>query len=66
MDDDIFDEVKGESDSLAGLILELEGKIPEKGDETRFQNYTFTIAEVDLKRIRRIKVNISKDKDDQV
>jgi len=64
VDDDIFDEVKGESDSLAGLILELEGKIPEKGDETCFQNYTFTIAEVDLKRIRRIKVNISKVEND--
>lgn len=60
-DDDIFNEVKGESDSLAGLILELEGKIPEKGDETNFLNYTFKIVEVNLKRIKRIKVTISKN-----
>ena len=63
VDDDIFDEVKGDSDSLAGLILELEGKIPEKDDETSFLNYTFKIMEVDLKRIKRIKVNISEEKD---
>jgi gliding motility-associated protein GldE len=64
VDDDIFDEVKGESDSLAGLILELEGKIPEKGDETSFLNYTFKTVDVDLKRIKRIKVMISKAKDE--
>jgi len=64
VDDDIFDDVKGESDSLAGLILELEGKIPEKGDETRFLNYTFIMEEVDLKRIRRIKVNIASNNDE--
>ena len=61
VDDDIFDEVKGESDSLAGLILEFEGKIPEKGDETKFLNYIFKIVEVDLKRIKRIKVSISEN-----
>jgi gliding motility-associated protein GldE len=58
VDDNIFDEVKGESDSLAGLILELEGMIPEKGTETRFDNYTFITEEVDLKRIKLIKVHI--------
>jgi gliding motility-associated protein GldE len=57
-DDNIFDEVKGDSDSLAGLILELEGKIPEKGDETTFSKYAFKVEEVDLKRIRRIRVSI--------
>jgi gliding motility-associated protein GldE len=57
-DDNIFDEIKGDSDSLAGLILELEGKIPEKGDESSFSKYKFTVEEVDLKRIRRIRVSI--------
>ena len=64
IDDDIFDEVKGESDSLAGLILELEGKIPEQGDETSFMNYTFKIIEVDLKRIKRIRVTITEEPDE--
>jgi gliding motility-associated protein GldE len=57
-DDDIFDTVKGDSDSLAGLMLELLGKIPEKDDEISFMSYTFKATEVDLKRIRRILVTI--------
>jgi gliding motility-associated protein GldE len=61
IEDEIFDEVKGESDTLAGLILELKGKIPEKGDETHFLNYTFKAIEVDVKRIKRIMVTISTD-----
>jgi len=60
-DDDIFDAVKGDSDSLAGLMLELIGKIPEKNDEVRFKDYIFKATEVDLKRIRRIKVTIKQD-----
>lgn len=57
-DDNIFDEIKGDSDSLAGLILELKGKLPEKGDRITYLNYTFVVLEVDQKRIRRIKVSI--------
>lgn len=57
-DDNIFDEIKGDSDSLAGLILELEGKLPEKGDQVTYLNYTFAVIEVDQKRIRRIQVSI--------
>ncbi len=64
VNDDIFDEIKGDSDSLAGLILELEGKIPEKGKETRCRNYIFKIAEVDLKRIKRVMVTITEELDE--
>jgi len=63
-DDDIFDEVKGDSDSLAGLVLELEGKIPEKGEETMCRNYIFKIVEVDPKRIKRIMVTITEEPDE--
>lgn len=65
-DDDIFDEVKGDSDSLAGLMLELLGKIPEKDDEISFNNYTFKAIDVDLKRIISIKVSIKADKDEDI
>ena len=63
-DDAIFNEVKGDSDTLAGLILELEGKIPEKDEETIFRNYVFKVVAVDLKRIKRIRVSISKQADE--
>ena len=55
---DILDDVKGESDSLAGLILENQGKIP-KIDEIIIKNFTFQIEAVDLRRIKRIKVTIN-------
>lgn len=57
-DDEIFDEIKGDSDTLAGLILELKGKIPDKGDITNIKNFAFTIDEVDNRRIKRIKVHV--------
>jgi len=59
IEDDIFEEVRGESDTLAGLILELEGSIPERGDLTTFQNFSFKIKAVDNRRIKQIEVSIS-------
>ena len=56
---DILDDVKGESDSLAGLILENQGKIPKIGDEIIIKNFTFQIEAVDLRRIKRIKATIN-------
>ena len=49
----------GTSDSLAGLILEHEGKIPKIGDIIKIKNFTLQIEEVDLRRIKRIKVSIN-------
>ena len=40
---DYFDEVKGDAETLAGLILELKGNIPEKGEVLAYQPYTFTM-----------------------
>lgn len=57
-EDTVFDEVKGEADSLAGLILELKGEIPVKNDTINYKNYVFTIEAVDNRRIKQIKVEI--------
>jgi putative hemolysin len=51
----IFEEEKGESETLAGFILEISGKFPKKGAEINFKSYTFTIEAVDKKRIKQIK-----------
>jgi gliding motility-associated protein GldE len=61
IEDDIFDDVKGESDSLAGLILELEGEIPEKGTCIFHRNFEFKILASDDRRIQRIKVSVKPD-----
>jgi CBS domain containing-hemolysin-like protein len=58
---DYFDDVKGDSDSLAGLILELKGVIPNKGEVIKFSPYIFTIESSDSRKIKRIKVQIKKD-----
>lgn len=55
---DTFDKVKGESDSLAGLILELEGDIPKENSVVSIGDFEFTIMEVDHSRIRKVKVTI--------
>ncbi len=53
-----FDEIKGEAETLAGLILEIKGGFPKKGEVIKLDNYEFTIEHVDEKRIHRIKLEV--------
>jgi putative hemolysin len=53
---DLFDSIKGEADTLAGLILEIKGDFPELYEEIQFKNFTFKIESEDKRRIKRIKV----------
>jgi gliding motility-associated protein GldE len=55
---DTFDKVKGASDSLAGLILELSGDIPKINDVIPCGDFEFTVAEADSSRIKKVKVAI--------
>lgn len=55
-DTQIFEDVKGESESLGGLILELNTKLPRAGEKIYFDKYVFTIVSVDAKRIKRVRV----------
>ncbi len=56
--DTIFDEVKGDADTLAGLILELRGEIPKQNETIQCKQFIFTIKQVDNRRIKEIKVSI--------
>jgi len=58
LEDDYFDKVKGEADTLAGLILELRGEIPKLNDKLAYRNLSFMIVSVDQRRIKKIKVTI--------
>ncbi len=62
-DEDPFEEVRGESETLAGLILELTGEIPQKGQTINYRNYSFRIESADKRRIKEIRVEI-KDSND--
>jgi putative hemolysin len=55
---DIFDVVKGDSDSLAGLVLELAGEIPKPLKVVTAGDFEFTVLEVEKNRIQKIKVTI--------
>ncbi len=56
LDDSIFDKVEGDADTLAGLILELEGEIPTAGALINYGNFVFKIISSDMRRIKQIKV----------
>jgi len=59
-DEDLFEEVRGESETLAGLILELTGEIPQKGQIIKYGEFTFIIEIADKRRIKEIRVEINK------
>ncbi len=54
----LFTEVKGESDTLAGLILEIRKELPAKGDKVQFLHFEFEIDSVDHRRIKRVRVKV--------
>jgi putative hemolysin len=60
---DPFENVRGESETLAGLILELTGEIPQNGQEIKEAGFTFRIESVDKRRIKEIRVNLDRDDD---
>ena len=59
IEDDPFEDVRGESETLAGLILELTGEIPQKGQIITFGNFTFRIESADKRRIKEIRVELN-------
>ena len=55
---DQFDTVDGESETLAGLVLELAGKFLEKNEKVNYNAYTFKVESVDQRKLIRIKVTV--------
>ena len=58
IDGKLFEDVKGESDTLAGFIIEQAGKILLKGEKVVFENFTFVVESADERKVKRIKVVI--------
>ncbi len=57
-DDTVFEDNKGEAETLAGFILENSGGFPKRNSKIKFENYVFTIESLDKKRIKRVKVTL--------
>ncbi len=58
IDSSPFDEFKGDSETIAGFILEISQSFPKTNSKIVFENFTFTIESVDKKRIKQVKVSI--------
>ena len=56
VDDDEFEEIQGEADTMAGMLLELKGDFPQVHEKLDYKNYSFEIMEIDGRRISRVKV----------
>ena len=57
---ELFESVKGDSETLAGLLLEIAKRFPKKGQKIRFEGHIFTVEEIDQMRIKQVKVVLPK------
>lgn len=58
LDEDTFDEVEGEADTIAGLLLELKGDFPALHEKVTYKNYEFEVLALDSRRIQKVKFTI--------
>lgn len=61
LDEDIFEKVAGDADTLAGLLLELKGEFPTIHEKLKFNQFLFEVLEMDARRIMKVKLTILKD-----
>jgi putative hemolysin len=59
-----FEEIKGEADSLAGLLLEIKGNFPGFHEEIKYKNFVFKVIQLSKRRIKKIKLTINTSKKD--
>ena len=65
VDDEIFEDVEGDADSIAGLLLEIKGDFPKLHEKIEYLNFTFEIQEMEERRISKVKVVVHQSNDDQ-
>ena len=58
LEDEMFEDVRGEAETLAGLILELKGDFPMLNDTIKCKNIRFTVTDMDKRRIKEVRVKI--------
>jgi putative hemolysin len=61
LNDDFFDDIKGEADSLAGLLLEIKSNFPKQNEKLSFHHIDFYVESIDNRRIKKIKVIFNKN-----
>ena len=58
LDSTFFDDIEGDADTVAGLLLDLVGDLPQKHQTVRFMQFTFEVLEVDERHISKVKVSV--------
>ncbi len=61
IEEELFEDIRGESETLAGLILELTGEIPQKGQIIKTGDFIFRIESADRRRINEVRVEINRN-----
>jgi gliding motility-associated protein GldE len=61
-DDTDFEAHKGESETIAGFVLEISGRFPKRGEKIPFKGFSFTVESIDKKRLKQIKVTLPHEK----
>jgi gliding motility-associated protein GldE len=65
LDEEVFEPVVGEADTLAGLLLELKGEFPKLHEVLTFQTFSFEVLEMDARRILKVKVTIKPERSNE-
>ena len=64
VEEELFEEEKGETETLAGFILEVSGKFPKVKEVIKFRHLSFKIEAMDKRRVKQIKVTINRKLDE--
>ena len=62
IDTDVFEDIEGDADTLAGLLLEIKGEFPKLHEKLKYEHYQFEVLEMDARRILKVKVIIEDTK----
>ena len=61
-DSDVFEDIEGDADTLAGLLLEIKGEFPKLHEKLKYEHFEFEVLEMDARRILKVKVIIGEPK----
>jgi len=61
LSDETFDDMRGDSETLAGLILEVVGEIPAEKENVSISNFDFLIVKADNRRIEQVQVTLKQE-----
>ena len=59
VDPDVFEEIEGDADTLAGLLLEIKGDFPRPHEKMSYHDFNFEVLAMDSRRIKKVKVTLN-------